>query len=1017
MNRDASAGLKTLVNWDDWGDSITLMANSGIQFLDFELIIEPSKQKRSIFTETKRDAEGLKDKYRKLDLLSLPEGEDPGQSNDMNLVTYEISALKSLDPFINNWIPIPFFRVSEGRVDDKYDIGPTTWSRMRIASIENAELRGKKNHSFRIQLALDTTIGGNDEEFAYMQPTEQDAGNKNEFRFVNNFEDVSRFLTLGVVDSDLSTVKLDDDPMWVTDWIKTIFERFLEERNENGREVNRKECDESKLEYWARYIAMLQVIESTLRVPKVRLLSSPYSHENSHAIDVDLILDIGNSRTCGLLIEQSLDDITVELSSAVQLELRDLSEPQYSYQGLFQSRVEFSDHNFGDERLARSSGRNNGFIWPSFVRIGPEAMKLVQSEKGTETSSGISSPKRYLWDSKLADQDWRFHQHQDVRRLPVSLNAALINLTPEGDHVEQIAEDIDNKLRDKTGGSPVTAIRPRFAKSSIYGFMVAEIIAHAFVQINSTSYRMRGDQKDIPRRLNRIILTLPTATPSQEQAIVKSKVSGALKMVWDRMLHWGQAPKRNMPELLIDWDEASCTQVMYLYSEIMAKYQGRMTNYLKIYGKARLRNNDDLTQSIKIACIDIGGGTTDLMVTTFFQEHEVSLVPSQEFREGFRVAGDDLVKEVIKSVILPRLKDTISDVSHLKIEAKFQELFAKNVANLTSTRRQLRRQFGLRILTPIALKLLEVSLQGLPEMNISVSEAFETEISEELPESLINYLQKEIRSIGANNWSLLDQELHFSHEEIVQVFERLFGVLISNIAEVIHKLNVDVILLTGRPSQNPIVRQMLVNSCLAPPTRIIAMHDYHTGSWYPFRNTVNKVGDPKSTVAVGAMLITMSDRNIPNFNIPRNQFKMKSTAKFIGRMQIDGQILDADIVCKPESDESQDEFSLKIMTPIFIGSRQLDVERWTTSRLYLLTFAPKITGIPPYTVTIRRRSFLGGHDSDKITLASEAIKEMFVISRIEDATGKKIPNKELQLTLQTLGDDGEYWLDTGSFLS
>ena len=58
------------------------------------------------------------------------------------------------------------------------------------------------------------------------------------------------------------------------------------------------------------------------------------------------------------------------------------------------------------------------------------------------------------------------------------------------------------------------------------------------------------------RRLRRVILTLPTATPSQEQAIVKSKVSGALKMVWDRMVHWGNGSHSNQPDLLIDWDEA-----------------------------------------------------------------------------------------------------------------------------------------------------------------------------------------------------------------------------------------------------------------------------------------------------------------------------------------------------------------------------------------------------------------------------------------------------------------------------
>mgnify|MGYP002825674107 CR=1 FL=1 len=208
----------------------------------------------------------------------------------------------------------------------------------------------------------------------------------------------------------------------------------------------------------------------------------------------------------------------------------------------------------------------------------------VGEDHGNETVSGLSSPKRYLWDTKPMQQDWRFHCHEDPRRLPQSLTAALVNLTIEGDHKKQLDEDIKNKLRLRAKDNKISrATTPRFAKSSLYGFMVAEIIAHAFVQINDPSYRMKKSQKDIPRRLKRIILTLPTATPSQEQAIVKSKVSGALKMVWDRMVHWGGSANINKPELLINWDEASCTQVMYLYSEIMAKYEGRMSNYLQIF--------------------------------------------------------------------------------------------------------------------------------------------------------------------------------------------------------------------------------------------------------------------------------------------------------------------------------------------------------------------------------------------------------------------------------------------------
>ena len=68
-----------------------------------------------------------------------------------------------------------------------------------------------------------------------------------------------------------------------------------------------------------------------------------------------------------------------------------------------------------------------------------------------------------------------------------------------------------------------------------YGFMIIEIIAQAFRQINDAQYRGNKSRKTTPRSLRNVIITLPTATPKQEQAIIKSKVRGAIKLLWGRM--------------------------------------------------------------------------------------------------------------------------------------------------------------------------------------------------------------------------------------------------------------------------------------------------------------------------------------------------------------------------------------------------------------------------------------------------------------------------------------------------
>ena len=194
------------------------------------------------------------------------------------------------------------------------------------------------------------------------------------------------------------------------------------------------------------------------------------------------------------------------------------------------------------------------------------------------------------------------------------------------------------------------------------------------------------------------------------------------------------------------------------------------------------------------------------------------------------------------------------------------------------------------------------------------------------------------------------------------------------------------------------------------------MHDYHTGAWYPFRNSVNKVGDPKSTVAVGAMLIAMSDKRIQNFNIPTEKFRMKSTAKYIGRMELGGQILNDNILFTPAKIAAGAHATQEIYSPISIGSRQLNLERWKTSHLYQLAFtkgAP--TGSTPYTVEIKSRDTLGAAGAIG-ALTAQALKESFEIVEILDSEDRRVPNSECNLSLQTLGEDGEYWLETGEFL-
>jgi len=180
------------------------------------------------------------------------------------------------------------------------------------------------------------------------------------------------------------------------------------------------------------------------------------------------------------------------------------------------------------------------------------------------------------------------------------------------------------------------------------------------------------------------------------------------------------------------------------------------------------------------------------------------------------------------------------------------------------------------------------------------------------------------------------------------------------------------------------------------------MSKYKTGSWYPFKSPQNTVGDPKSSVAVGAMLISLAGSSrLSDLLIPDDQFSMRPTDLFLGRYQNSGKINEADVYLKP----GQDTYDISMMTDMYIGTRQLDVERWTATPLYKLYFneVPDNQSLP-YTVKLERKS----------DLSDDALFEAVTIEAADDNKGRN-KKRNISIQLQTLGENDEYWLDSGAF--
>ena len=296
------------------------------------------------------------------------------------------------------------------------------------------------------------------------------------------------------------------------------------------------------------------------------------------------------------------------------------------------------------------------------------------------------------------------------------------------------------------------------------------------------------------------------------------------------------------------------------------------------------------------------------------------------------------------------------------------------------------------------------------------------------PEHLLAYLEEEIRGI-APDFRLEDVEVTLDFGDLRVTAEAMMGEVADNLCEAIAALDVDVVLISGRPARFPSIADLFLDRLPASPDRIISLSDYKTDVWYPFRSADNmRISDPKTCTAVGGMLCILAEQQIENFTLRTHRLSMRSTARFIGPMETTGQIKDenllfaeTDFVSGPGQAPKTEE-TLLLSAPTRIGFRQIPFERWTTTPLYRIEMPRSGTAqgaVLPFKLTITREEPLPDEEGLKPEeiLKRQAEREFLNVTYAEDRTGKKRDKGEFQLKLCTLQDaSGFYWLDTGSFV-
>lgn len=1043
--------LAKLVNFEN---KVTLIAGSGVQFLDFgldlalrkalpgEFVVQESNQSLARLVYDERSGQHF-----------WPERPGVAIKSQLSVPVDESATL--LDGV---WLPIPLLRVHPPR---RFATGPETWARARLLALSPAEAAASRD-THRLTLAIDTTVFAESPELRYLAPTQADVNAGVAYAFAHRANEIGWYPELP----------------WVAGWIEEVFtERAGPCLRLPPEEV---EAERARLAHHAHYLNLLALIGEQTVIPEIKLLGNARS-DVRRAVPVDMVLDVGNSRTCGILIEQHAKEGD-GLGRRYELELRDLSQPQQVYSEPFESRVELSQATFGKEHWAHKSGRAGAFLWPTIARVGPEAARMAGRRRGTEGATGISSPKRYLWDEERFDTGWRFNSAYVRSEIePLATAAPFCNLINE----------LGTALYTLPEAERMPVFMPHYTRSAMMMFMLAEVLTQALCQINSPAQRLRMPNADLPRHLRTLILTIPPAMPKQERELFAERMHQALGLVW-KACGWhpedepidgpgADAAWPPLPQVEVRWDEATCCQAVWLYSEIQNTFAGRPEEFFAFGRRAAPpadthpsgggwmgRGGDRLT----VATVDIGGGTTDLVINDYVLEGGQSganrtIVPEQRFRDGFKVAGDDILLEIIGAVLVPALRAAIGAAGVEEADALLSRLIGSDPVDVQEG--MLRQQLALQVLYPAGLAVLKAyegfdPVRGAEPRTLTLGELLAEIGSEEPTAAVLDWFARGVRDAApgiaasgiaapgiaelhsasptspmavpsatrrsqthpapsvspprAGERALLDCPVPLDLNQVHRLFmeDKLeIGRTVRALCEIVHLYDCDVLLLTGRPSRLPGVQALFRALLPLPPDRIIPMQDYRTGAWYPF-NRRGRIQDPKTTAAVGAMLCVLGQGRLPNFFFRANAFRAYSTIRYLGLMDRN-QIVKAGDVFYSDIDLDDPEYQLpEIGIPMtgvmHLGSRQLAAERWGAAPLYVLDFADD---------EVRRTLYTkGGILRVRLERMRGVNAERFRVAAVEVEGGRALGRGAVALKLNTLAgigfDQDSYWLDSGSII-
>jgi len=820
--------------------------------------------------------------------------------------------------------------------------------------------------------------------------------------------------------------------------------------------------------------------------PTVEVCIRPATATAGDAKHVHMVVDFGNSRTGGLLLEltgeiaQTPQMMPFELANRYHLDAWDENGefqrtpsarwfsskthwcntpylPAVAQKKIEYHAVEADDRAgwFGRGKKKPKQTKVEVPVTPplfddlSMVRLGHEGDDVtgVMRVDG-DVRTGVSSPKRYLWAddaSWLEGANWHMADPADRCQTGVygaTLKGPYLRFVHEDDRDFLLADAVP-KDRDFAADAPH---KPRHAPRALMTAALYELLCQAYTYVNSMPYRTASGDAGRPREIRTLTLTFPSGMIFEEQRRFAAQAQKAINIF---AMTLGKH-QRTEPELNLSIDEASAVHLTYIWSELRMLGQDPRLWFATLHQDrgepeppkeeepepeaaapaARRRGRPGVARpggarrpapsrgrrpvpdkkeefgepatEIRIACIDVGGGTTDLMIARYNFESKIddTIRGAVLHQDGIALGGDQLVKRLLETIILPTFADALS-----LEEEDVQFLFGPETPRNREFRSQ-RVNWINRLFVPLAQAYLTGAVDDVSDEPISHTDP------EIVDPAVIDSLQEVFDRMRGPGYYTVQQELdlYLDRTEFEGVVHDVFDDLLYDYCQRIVDHQVDVVLMAGLPSKLSYIQRLVRMYVPLSPSRIVPMHQHYAGNWYPYQDESGRnpgvIVDPKSPVVVGAAIEFMAQHGM----LPQFKFEMKGKAKentyYWGVMtDATSGIRKERLLFEPAEEQAREEiteFSTGSQR-VIIGRKMNAGEDSQASPVYVLKMdAGDRIGKTEVHVKIKRKRATGEEEE---SLECEAVTG---IVAGEDA----ILGENVQFSWRTLADE-RYYLDTG----